>query len=160
MNAAPDAYVPSPAGVAVPTVVPPAAHVVGALACGPNTLNVIVEVALLPELAASVAVIDAAEITVPAVPVAGAETDSVGLPWRRREVCWACGAGFQFVSPPWLASIVHVPLPTNEIVEPFVPPELQMLGVALLNATVRPEVAVAAAVDVPLRLWPHPAQTR
>ena len=79
VNPALDTYVPLPAGVAVPTNVPPAEHVAGALACGPNTLNVIVEVALLPELDPNAAVIDAAETTVPAVPVPGAETDNVGL---------------------------------------------------------------------------------
>ena len=35
-------YVALPDTVAVPTVVPPLVHVVGALACGPKTVNVIV----------------------------------------------------------------------------------------------------------------------
>ena len=93
VNPALDTYVPLPAGVAVPTNVPPAEHVAGALACGPNTLNVIVEVALLPELDPNAAVIDAAETTVPAVPVPGAETDNVGLALATENVRWTCGAG-------------------------------------------------------------------
>jgi hypothetical protein len=41
-------YVPLPETVAVPTVVPPLVHVLGALAWGPKTLNVIVPVAPAP----------------------------------------------------------------------------------------------------------------
>ena len=61
-----------PETVAVPTVVPPLVQVLGALAWGPKTLNVIVPVAPLvaPE---SVELIEPAEIAVPAVPVDGAD---------------------------------------------------------------------------------------
>src|SRR5690348_13167640 len=69
---------PLPAGVAVPTVVPPLVHVVGAVACGPNTLNVIVFASLVPELDPRVALIDEALIAVPGTPVAGAATERVG----------------------------------------------------------------------------------
>jgi hypothetical protein len=69
----------SPAAVAVPTVVPPLVHVDGAEACGPNTLNVIVPVAVLaPELLANTPLSDEAGIAVPAVPVPGAVTANVG----------------------------------------------------------------------------------
>jgi hypothetical protein len=69
----------SPAAVAVPTVVPPLVHVDGAEACGPNTVNVIVPVALdPPELAPKTPLIDELAIALPAVPVAGAVADSVG----------------------------------------------------------------------------------
>jgi len=69
----------SPAAVAVPTVVPPLVHVDGADACGPNTVNVIVPVALdPPELAPKTPLIDEPAIAPPAVPVVGAVTDSVG----------------------------------------------------------------------------------
>jgi hypothetical protein len=71
--------VPLPAAVAVPTVVPPLVHVDGAEACGPNTLNVIVPVAVpTPELLANTPLIDEEAIAVPAVPVPGAVTDNVG----------------------------------------------------------------------------------
>jgi hypothetical protein len=54
-------------------------HVDGAEACGPNTLNVIVPVAVpTPELLASTPLIDEAAIAVPAVPVPGAVTANVG----------------------------------------------------------------------------------
>jgi hypothetical protein len=67
-----------PAAVAVPTVVPPLVQVVGAEACGPKTLNVIVPVAVTPELLASTPLIVEGSIAVPAVPVPGAVTASVG----------------------------------------------------------------------------------
>jgi hypothetical protein len=71
--------VPSPAAVAVPTVVPPLVHIDGAEACGPNTLNVIVPVAVpAPELLANTPLIDEAAIAVPAVRVPGAVTANVG----------------------------------------------------------------------------------
>jgi hypothetical protein len=56
--------------VAVPTVVPPLVHVIGAEACGPNTLNVIVPVGLDPPDRVEVMAVDV--IDVPAVPDAGA----------------------------------------------------------------------------------------
>jgi hypothetical protein len=56
--------------VAVPTVVPPLVHVLGALACGPNALKVIVPVA--PVVApARVELTALVAIAVPAAPVAG-----------------------------------------------------------------------------------------
>jgi hypothetical protein len=70
----------SPAAVAVPTVVPPLVQVDGFDASGPNTVNVIVPVALdAPELAAKAPLIDEAAIALPAAPVGGAVTDSVGV---------------------------------------------------------------------------------
>jgi hypothetical protein len=68
-------YTPFPDTVAVPTVVPPLAHDVGAVACGPKTVNVTVPVApaVPPE---SVAEIDEAPIAVPAVPAVTATADS------------------------------------------------------------------------------------
>jgi hypothetical protein len=62
--------------VAVPTVVPPLVQVVGALACGPNTVNVIVPPAPLvaPE---SAELIELAAIVVPALPVDGGEAEVV-----------------------------------------------------------------------------------
>jgi hypothetical protein len=71
-------YVPAPVTVAVPTVVPPAVHVVGAVVCGPNTLNVTVPVAGVVALD-STALIELAEMAVFGAPVAGAETVVVGL---------------------------------------------------------------------------------
>ena len=70
---------PLPAGVAVPTVVPPMVQVVGKEAWGPNTLKVMVLVSLAPELAPRVAVRLVFAIVVPAVPVEGAATLRVGL---------------------------------------------------------------------------------
>ena len=64
--------------VAVPTVVPPVVQEVGAVVSGPKTLKVMTLASFEPELAASVAVMLAAVIAVPAVSVAGAETLSVG----------------------------------------------------------------------------------
>jgi hypothetical protein len=62
-----------PDTVAVPTVVPPLVHVVGAEDCGPNTLKVIVPVAPLvaPD---KVEAIELAPIATPVVPVTGADT--------------------------------------------------------------------------------------
>ena len=69
----------SPAAVAVPTVAPPLVHVDGADACGPNTVNVIIPVALdPPELAPKTPLIDEPAIALPAVPVGGAVVDKVG----------------------------------------------------------------------------------
>ena len=45
-----------PAGVAVPTVVPPVVQEVGAVVSGPKTLKVMTLASFEPELAASVAV--------------------------------------------------------------------------------------------------------
>jgi hypothetical protein len=59
-----------PDTVAVPTVVPPLVHVDGAVAWGPNTLNVTVPVA--PAVAPdNVELTDEAAIAVPVVSVAG-----------------------------------------------------------------------------------------
>jgi hypothetical protein len=60
-----------PFTVAVPTVIPPVAQLVGALACGPNTVNVTDPVAALvaPDRTAG---IDAAVMGVLAASVAGA----------------------------------------------------------------------------------------
>ena len=43
-----DWYVPLPAGVAAPTIVPPLAPGAGAAVCGPKTVNVIGAVAFAP----------------------------------------------------------------------------------------------------------------
>jgi len=51
-----------------------------------------------------------------------------------------------FESPAWLAAMVQVPAATPETV---LPATVQMVGVVELNATARPEVAVALAVVVP-----------
>jgi hypothetical protein len=61
-----------PLTVAVPTVVPPLVQLVGAVACGPNTTNVIVPVGADPPV--SLELIWLAAIAVPAVPVFGAVT--------------------------------------------------------------------------------------
>jgi hypothetical protein len=61
----------------VPTVVPPVVQVVGAVACGPNTLKLIVPVGLAPF--AKVALIDTAAIVVFVALVAGAAIVVVGL---------------------------------------------------------------------------------
>ena len=60
-----------PAGVAVPTVVPPEVQVVGAELEGPKTVKVIVEVSLEPEEEPKVAASEEALMAVPAVPRAG-----------------------------------------------------------------------------------------
>jgi hypothetical protein len=60
----------------VPTVVPPDVQLVGADACGPKTVKVIVPVGAAP--LASVAVIDEVEIATLVVPVAGAVIAMVG----------------------------------------------------------------------------------
>ena len=59
--------------LAVPTVLPPLVHVVGAVVCGPNTLNVIVPVApLVAPL--SIELTELAAIAVLVLPVPGADT--------------------------------------------------------------------------------------
>ena len=67
---------PFPLTVAVPTVVPPLVHVVGAVACGPKTVKVIVPVGALP--LASTELIELVAIAVPAVPVPGPVAVTVG----------------------------------------------------------------------------------
>jgi hypothetical protein len=62
--------------VSLPRLVPPLVQVVGALACGPKTVNVTAPVA--PELPVSVAVIELVAIVVPIVPEAGAPAVIVG----------------------------------------------------------------------------------
>ena len=70
MNPALGLYVPFPDTDAVPTVVPPLVHVDGAVACGPNTLNVTVPVA--PEVPPDkVDEIDDAAIATPVESAAG-----------------------------------------------------------------------------------------
>jgi hypothetical protein len=70
-----DVYAPLPETVAVPTVVPPLVQVLGAVVCGPKTVNVIVPPA--PAVAPDrVELIELAAITEPALPVAGAEAVS------------------------------------------------------------------------------------
>jgi hypothetical protein len=66
-----------PLTAAVPTVVPPVVHVAGAVACGPNTVYVIVPPAevVAPDTPALIA---AAGTAVPAVPPAGAPTVRTG----------------------------------------------------------------------------------
>jgi hypothetical protein len=64
-----------PETLAVPTVVAPDAHDVGAEDCGPNTRNVIVPDGEDPEDRLP----DTAEIVLPAVPDDGADTDKPGL---------------------------------------------------------------------------------
>ena len=67
-----------PLTTAVPTVVPPAVQVVGALACGPKTMKVIVPVELAPELEANTELMEPAVIAVPAVPAPGPVAVTVG----------------------------------------------------------------------------------
>ena len=67
-----------------PTAVPPAVHVTGALACGPNTLKEIVPVGLAPP--ASVEPIEPAAIVVFVASVAGAATVAVVLYFTTVEV--------------------------------------------------------------------------
>jgi hypothetical protein len=67
-------YVPLPNAVAKPTTSHPAPHEVGALAAGPNTLNVIVPLGEDPP--DSVAEIDDAEISLPSLPDDGALSDN------------------------------------------------------------------------------------
>jgi hypothetical protein len=64
-----------PDTVAVPTVVPPLVQLVGAVACGPKTVNVTVPVAPL-DAPDSVELIELAAMAVPAVPLVGAEAVS------------------------------------------------------------------------------------
>lgn len=64
-----------PVTVAVPTVVPPLAQLVGALDCGPKTVKVIVPVGELPE--ASTAEREEAAIAPPLVPLEGVVMVSV-----------------------------------------------------------------------------------
>ena len=68
------------AATGVPTTVPLEAQVapVGALACGPKTLNVISPVAVAPELADNVAPIEVERIVVPATPIAGPDATILG----------------------------------------------------------------------------------
>ncbi len=56
----------------MPTVVPPLVHVVGALACGPNTVNVTVPFGIAPP--EIVELIEPAEMALAADPVEGALT--------------------------------------------------------------------------------------
>jgi hypothetical protein len=67
-----DVYVALPETVAVPTVVPPLVHVLGALACGPNTVNVTVPPAP-PVAPDKIELIELAAIVDPALPLEGAE---------------------------------------------------------------------------------------
>jgi hypothetical protein len=67
-----------PDTVAEPTKVPLAVHDAGGVEVGPNTVKVMVPVALEPEVAARAPLIELAVIEPPAVPVAGAVTLSVG----------------------------------------------------------------------------------
>ena len=79
VNPADETTVPFPDTVPVPTDVHPApVQVAGALADGPLTQNVTVPPAFAPEELANAEVIEAALIAVPAVPDAGADTDTVG----------------------------------------------------------------------------------
>jgi hypothetical protein len=65
--------VPLPVTVTLaPTVVPPLVHVVGAVDCGPNTVNLIVPVGLLPP--ESVALIELVAMALPAPSAPGALT--------------------------------------------------------------------------------------
>lgn len=70
-------YVPSPETVAVPTVVPPLVQSVGAEDCGPNTSNVTVPLAELPD--DRVPDTDDGEIALPTVPLADADADRFGV---------------------------------------------------------------------------------
>jgi hypothetical protein len=69
-------YVPFPDTLAVPTVVPPDVHDVGAVDCGPNTVNVTVPDGDRPP--DSVLAIDEAEMAEPTTPLPGALAVSVG----------------------------------------------------------------------------------
>ena len=80
-----------PDTVAEPTFVPPDVHDAGGEGCGPNTLKVTVPIGADP--AASVAETEEAEIGLPAVALAGALAESVGL------------TGAALTSRPWLAEL-------------------------------------------------------
>ena len=67
-----------PAGVAVPTVVPPEAQFVGADDWGPKTVKVMVLVSLVPEEPLRVAVSELAGIAAATLAETGAATLSVG----------------------------------------------------------------------------------
>ena len=67
----------------------------------------------------------------------------VWLPLLIVKDCWTWGAAFQLVLPAWLALIVQVPTVTKVTV---VPETVQMLVVAEVKVTVRPEEAVALTV--------------
>ena len=64
----------------------------------------------------------------------------VWLPWLIVNDCWTWDAAFQLVLPAWLALMVQVPTVTKVTV---VPETVQMLVVADVKTTVRPEEAVA-----------------
>lgn len=93
-----------PVGVAVPTVVPPLVHVVGALACGPKTVKVMVLVSFAG-LAPRVAVMLAAEMAVPAVLDAGAATVSVGDAWFTVALAVLVAVETKLVSAPVLLNV-------------------------------------------------------
>jgi hypothetical protein len=76
VNAADGWYVPLPDVVAVPSGVPPDEHEAGGLACGPNTVNVIVPAGLSPPPNAPDT--DDAAIAPPLVPDDGTLSDSDG----------------------------------------------------------------------------------
>ena len=56
------------------------------------------------------------------------------------KLCCTCAAGFQLVSPAWLALIVQVPVPTIDTVLPLI---VQTAGVAELKATTSGAFVVA-----------------
>lgn len=66
-----------PDTLAEPTIVPPDVHEPGGEDCGPNTLNATVPIGAAPP--ANVAETKEAETRLPAVALAGALADSVGL---------------------------------------------------------------------------------
>ena len=89
-------YVPLPWTDAVPTVVPPVVQVVGAVVCGPKTLNVIVPPAPL-DAPVSWELIEPAAIAVLVAPLAGAATVVAvlaGLTWVL--VCGLLGVACTF----------------------------------------------------------------
>ena len=66
----------------------------------------------------------------------------IGVPLPTAKLCCTCGAALQFGLPDWWASITHVPAPMKLTTVPAI--EQTPLALAsIVNATVRPEVAVA-----------------
>jgi hypothetical protein len=67
-----------PDTVAVPTVVPVEAQLVGAEVCGPKTLKVIVPPEFVPDVPDNTELIDPVPIAVPMVPAEGPLADTFG----------------------------------------------------------------------------------
>ena len=61
--------------------------------------------------------------------------------------CCTDGATLKVALPAWSAWMVHMPAATRVMVVPLVPPVVHTNGVADVNVTVRPDVAVAETVN-------------